>query len=158
MTAKARIQELTNQIKTLEDQAADLHTDAFNLRTEREQLIAQMILDEKLLSESNWEIRLDGGTSVYLEFKDGDAGGPMDTITELARTDYHSWFELADGIRLQFDDNDITLTFKESKQLMPFVKKNKLKVTGTGIIDRLAKLKREAAALEDICHTFNIQG
>lgn len=152
MTAKERILELSEQIKSLEDRAADLHVDAFTMRTEREALISQMILDEKLLADTDWEIKLDGSSGVYLQW----TAGEMEAITELVRTDWHSWFELSDGIKLQFDDTDITLTFKEGKQLLPFAKKNKLKLNGTGISDRLAKLKREAVALEDICHQFNL--
>jgi hypothetical protein len=80
----------------------------------------------------------------------------MEFIKELARTDYHSWFEITDGIQLRFDDNDISISFKETKQVMPFVKKNGLKIFGTGITDRLAKLKRDAVALETIVHQFNL--
>jgi hypothetical protein len=152
MSNKDRIVELTTQIKDLEDRAAGLHADAFTLRAEREVLMSEMVLDENMLADTTWEIKLDGGTSVYLEW----TGGDMDALTELIKTDWHSWFELADGIKLQFDDPDITLTFKEGKQLLPFARKNKLKLNGTGISDRLAKLKRDAAALEDICHQYNL--
>ena len=96
-----------------------------------------------------------GGTKYYLELRD-PPGGKMDAVTQLSNTDYHSWFDLEDGIRLQFDDNDISFSFEDPKQLMPFVKKNKMKVTGSGILDRLSKLKREASSLEEVCHTFGI--
>lgn len=155
-TPRERIDALGKQIKELEDKAADLQASAFKLRTEREELIAEMILSEGLLSETDWSIRLNGETNPYLEYS-GDLNLPnIDELLKVARADWHCWFELTDGVRLQFDDNDISLTFQEPKQLMPFVKKNKLKVSGTGITDKLAKLKREVSALEDVCHTFKL--
>ena len=155
-TPRERIELLGKQIKTLEDQSAELQASAFKLRTEREELIADMILDEGLLSETDWSIRLNGETNPYLEYS-GNLDLPnIDELVKLARADWHCWFELTDGVRLQFDDNDISLTFQEAKQLMPFVKKNKLKISGTGIADKLAKLKREVSALEDVCHSFNL--
>ncbi len=154
MNLKEQIEDLTLKIKELEDQSAALQMDAFTLRQRREEAIAQMILDEKLLADTSWDLSLDS-SGVNLSYKESDADS-MEFIKELARTDYHSWFEIADGIQLKFDDNDIALTFKETKQLMPFVKKNGLKISGTGITDRLNKLKRDVVALETVVHQFNL--
>ncbi len=155
MSYKKQIAELSTQIKDLEDQSANLQVDAFSLRQKREELIATMIVEDKLMHGTEWDLTLDGSSGAHLSYKDSDPNS-MEFIKELARTDYHSWFEITDGIQLRFDDNDISITFKETKQVMPFVKKNGLKISGTGITDRLAKLKRDAAALEIICHQFNL--
>lgn len=150
-----QIAEMTAEIKELEDEAANLGVKAFDLRQKREELIAQMIVDEKLLSDTDWDLSLDGGSGASLSYKDSSPNN-MEFIKELARTDYHSWFEISDGIQLRFDDNDISINFKESKQLMPFAKKNGLRINGAGIKDKLAKLKRDVAALETICHSFGL--
>ena len=154
MNFKEQIQDLTLKIKELEDQSAALQVDAFTLRQRREEVIAQMILDEKLLADTSWDLSFDS-SGVSLSFKESETDS-MEFIKELARTDYHSWFEIADGIQLKFDDNDISMSFKETKQLMPFVKKNGLKISGTGITDRLNKLKRDVVALETVVHQFNL--
>lgn len=154
MNFKEQIQDLTLKIKELEDQSASLQVDAFTLRQRREEVIAQMILDEKLLADTSWDLSFDS-SGVSLSYKESESDS-MEFIKELARTDYHSWFEIADGIQLKFDDNDISLSFKETKQLMPFVKKNGLKISGTGITDRLNKLKRDVVALETVVHQFNL--
>ncbi len=154
MNLKEQIEDLTLKIKELEDQSAALQMDAFTLRQRREETIAQMILDDKLLADTSWDLSLDS-SGVSLSYKESEADS-MEFIKELARTDYHSWFEIADGIQLKFDDNDIALSFKETKQLMPFVKKNGLKISGTGITDRLNKLKRDVVALETVVHQFNL--
>lgn len=151
---KKQIAEMSAEIKDLEEEAANLGVKAFDLRQKREELIAQMILEEKLLSDTDWDLSLDG-SGASLSYKDSSPND-MEFIKELARTDYHSWFEISDGIQLRFDDSDISLNFKESKQLMPFAKKNGLRVNGTGIKDKLSKLKRDVAALETICHQFGL--
>jgi hypothetical protein len=150
-----QIAAMTTEIKELEEEASDLGVKAFGIRQKREELIAQMILEERLLSDTDWDLSLDGGNGASLSYKDTSPNN-MEFIKELARTDYHSWFEISDGIQLRFDDNDISLTFKESKQLMPFAKKNGLRINGAGIKDKLSKLKRDVAALETICHQFGI--
>ncbi len=154
MNLKEQIEELTLKIKELEDQSAALQVDAFTLRQRREEVIGQMILEEKLLADTNWDLALDS-SGVSLSYRESEIDS-MEFIKELARTDYHSWFEIADGIQLKFDDNDISMSFKETKQLMPFVKKNGLKIVGTGITDRLNKLKRDVVALETVVHQFNL--
>ena len=155
MNFKKQIAELTNKIKDLEDKSANLQVESFALRQKREELIATMIVEEKLMADTEWDLTLDGNAGANLSYKETDSVS-MEFIKELARTDYHSWFEITDGIQLRFDDNDISISFKETKQVMPFVKKNGLKISGTGITDRLSKLKRDAAALETICHQFNL--
>ena len=155
MVFRKQIEELTDKIKELEDQSANLQAEAFGLRQDREELIAQMILEEKLLLNTEWDLSLDGGSGAALSYKESNSSS-IDFLKELARTDYHSWFEISDGIQVKFDDNDISITFKETKQVMPFIKKNGLKVSGTGITDKLNKLKRESAALEVLVHQFNL--
>jgi hypothetical protein len=155
MSFRKQIEELSSQIKELEDQSANLQVESFGLRQKREELIATMIVEDKLMADTEWDLTLDGSSSAHLSYKETSSGS-MEFIKELARTDYHSWFDITDGVQLRFDDNDISISFKETKQVMPFVKKNGLKISGTGITDRLAKLKRDAAALETIWHQFNL--
>lgn len=155
MSFKEQINSLSDQIGELEEESANLNVKAFELRQQRESLIAQMILDEKLLVDSEWDLTIDSSAGATLNYKDTSPNN-MEVIKELVRTDWHSWFEISDGIQLRFDDNDISLSFKESKQMMPFVKKNGLKINGAGIKDRLAKLKRDVVSLETVCHSFNL--
>jgi hypothetical protein len=155
MSFKKQIAELSTKIAELEEQSANLQVESFSLRQKREELIATMIVEDKLLLKTEWEITLDGSSGAQLSYKESGSDS-MDFIKELARTDYHSWFEITDGIQLRFDDNDISITFKETRQVMPFVKKNGIRISGSGITDRLAKLKRDAVALETIVHQFNL--
>lgn len=158
MDSKDRISQISEEIVSLEQEAGELQNKAFNLREERERLIASTIVEDKLLKGSTWELYLPSNNNPVLHYTGPLTGDKvpegMNFLNKLARGDYHSSIELADGIRLRFDDNDISLSFKESKQVMPFVKKNSLKVNGQGIKDNLAKLKRDVEALEIIVHQF----
>jgi hypothetical protein len=156
MSPRQEIIQLTASIRNIEDQAADLSTEAFKLREQREGLIAQMILDEKMLSGTEWEFNIDVGY-ILLEYNGTISDDHMEKLKQLCHNDYHSLFDLSDGIRLSFHDNEVSLTFEDPKQLMPFVKRHKIVVTGTRMIDKLSKLKREVSTLEEVCHTFGIK-
>ena len=154
MDIKSRIEETSTLIQTLEKDAADIQMKAFECRQEREALFAKFILEGKLLEATEWELFLKGDSNVYLRLHKDNAIKSIDTITDLIKVDYHTWFELIPGIELRFDDSDISLHFSESKQVIGFVKNNGLIVNGSGINDRLMKLKRDVVALEAICHQF----
>jgi len=156
MKIQAELDALDTEIEALEDHASSLGAQAYELRSKRDALISQAILEEKLLADSTWEIQSQGGSSSsYLEFT-GNWEGSMQKIREMARKDYHSSFSLMDGVDLRFDDNDMTIQFADPKLILPFAKKNNLKLSGANITDRLAKLKREVAALETLVHQFNL--
>ena len=155
MTFKTQINELSVKIKDLEDKSASLQADSFVLRQKREGLIAKMIIEDQLMTNTEWELTFDHSTSVRLTLKK-DPDNRMEYVSELARTDYHSWFEIMDGVNLQFDDSEISLTFKEAKLVVSFAKKNGMKISGAAITAKLAQLKRDASALEVVCHQFNL--
>lgn len=158
MDSKDKITKITEEINSLEEEAGDLQNKAFNLREERERLIASTILEDNLLKDSIWELYLPSNTNPVLNYTGPLTGDKvtdgMNFLRSIARGDYHYSIELADGIRLRFDDDDISISFNESKQVLPFIKKNYLKVNGQGIKDNLAKLKRDVEALEIIVHQF----
>lgn len=160
MSVQKEIDDLAKRIEELDDRSAELGHQAWELRRQRELLIAQMILEDELLKDTTWDVELSGGSNsggVYLSFTGRvDDQSPMKKVVDMARRDYHSSFSLVEGINIRFDDNDISLTFKESKMMLPFISKYGLIINGTSIQDRLAKLKREVAALELVCHQFKL--
>jgi hypothetical protein len=156
MKNQARLDELVQQIDNLENRAADLNEEAYSLRTEKDNLIAQAIIEDKMLFDTTWDIQSNGvGSTSYLEFI-GNIEGKIEEVVQIARKDYHQTFNLQPGIAIRFDDNDITLQFEDPKMILPFAKKNNLKLSGASITDRLSKLKREVAALEMLVHQFNL--
>jgi hypothetical protein len=154
MDIKSRIEETSNLIQEFEKQSADLQMKAFECRQEREALFAKFILEGKLLDGTEWEIILKADNNVWLRLSKDNAAKSIDTITDLINVDYHTWFELEPGVEFRFDDTEVSIHFSESKQVIRFVNNNGIIVNGTGISDRLAKLKRDVTALETVCHQF----
>jgi hypothetical protein len=153
MTIRERIALLSAQVSDLEDRSANLQVDAWSLRQERDELIAQLILEEKMLAGTTWDLAL--GDITNLSYNE-TVKGELDGIKKLIRTDWHSSFELEEGVDLHFDDSEVSLIFKDPKQVLSFIKKNGLIIGGTKVADRLNHLKREVAALEIVCHQFNL--
>ena len=153
MSIREKIASLSTEIAALEDHAANLQVDAWTLRQERDELTAQLILEEKMLAGTTWELALGDITNLsYSETTPGE----MDKLKEVIRKDWHSTFELEEGVELRFDDSDVSLTFKDPKQVISFIRKNELIIGGAKVSDRLNNLKREVAALEIVCHQFNL--
>lgn len=162
MSIHEEIDSLTNRIQEFDDRSSELGHQAWELRRQRELLFARLILEDGLLKDTTWDVELDTGyhpsNTVYLNYTGPitDKSTPIGKIIDMARNDYHSNFSLMENVNIRFDDNNISLHFKESKALLPFITKYGLVINGTSIRDRLAKLKREVSALELVCHQFKL--
>ncbi len=66
MNYKSQIEELTTKIKDLEDRSANLQVESFDLRQKREELIARMIVEEKLMHDTEWELTIDHNSTASL--------------------------------------------------------------------------------------------
>ncbi len=155
MSLKPKIEELSSLIKKIEDEAARFHAEGYNLRQQRAGLIARMLVEEKLMEGTEWEMTLDHNSIARLSLKKDDEG-KMNYVEDLARDGWHSSFEIESGVTLQFDDNEISIEFQSAKMMIPFAKKNGMKVSGTTLTNKLSQLKRDVAALEIVCHQFNL--
>src|SRR5208283_1893429 len=158
MNLRDKISSFTTEIKELEDKASEISMEASALREERDKLIVKVIIDEKILADTSWDVSsYVGGVKLdYTKSYGETVFDVFEPIRNLSDKEIDLWMDISDGISLRFEDGEASLVFKEAKQVMPFIKKNKMKLTGATIVDRLAKMKREAAALESICHTFNL--
>lgn len=157
MSFLEQIAELDEKIKNLDNLSGELHKKAWDLREKRSKIVAEMILQDNLLEKTDWTLTSGSSNGVHLSMSSsGKTGTTLEKIQELAQTDYHCDFILQDGITLRFDDNEISLVFKESKTMLPFVTKYGLVVNAFGIKDKLARLKREVATLEATCHQFKL--
>ena len=147
-----QLERLTAEINSLDDKAAELYEQSSKLRESREILISSLIIDHKLLNGTEWEFSLRADNSVSLRLtKDSDIVS-IESLFEIFKS---AWFELLPGIELNIDE-EITLHFTENKQVVKFVKNNGMILNGSTVMSRLDRLKRDVAALENICHQFNI--
>jgi hypothetical protein len=171
MNLKSRIKKLSTQIKSMDDQIADIGEKVYQLRTDRDRLVCELILEEKLLANTEWAVDLDGNDKLSLFFKEKQSVnkelGAM--LIEVGADKMDMCLDMGNGIELwankhidfsfgdPADDFDIELSlhFKHNKVAVGFIKKHELKVEGKGLNARLAEMKRDVAALEVILHQFS---
>ena len=158
MTLKSDIDVYSQEIKEMEDKCQEIQIEISDLRERREKLIIKMIIQDKLFEDTSWEIvTYIGGIRLDLiKSYNSSVFDVFEPIHSIFFKDMDVWIDMADGISLRFEAGDTSLVFKEPKQVMPFIKKHKIKLNGGTIVDRLAKMKRDTAALESIVHTFNL--
>jgi hypothetical protein len=158
MNIRDKIAELTTEIKELEDKASEIATEATSLRAVREKLIIKVLVEDKIFEDTSWDVGsyMSGVKINYIKSYGATVYDVFEPIQEIFSKDGDIWMEINDGISLRLEGGEVSLSFKEAKQVMPFIKKHKMKLTGSSIVDRLAKMKRDAAALESIVHTFNL--
>lgn len=155
MSLNEEIQILEEQLISLDHQIGELNKQRWELQNQRDQLVARLILEENLLQGTRWILH--ANDSPHLDFDLSQENySKIKKIQELARTDWHSSFRLQEGVVIRFDDNDVSLYFTEAKNLLPFAQKHSLIIDGTDITAKLAKLKREIAALEAIAHQYKL--
>lgn len=153
MTKKEQAEKLKQEIDELTTKTNDLYQDMANKRIEREAILCDMILDDNMLANTSWEIKVvDRATFLYY-LGDEEA---MKPVLDLMNADYHSWIELGPGVELRCDEGDFSMKFDHAKQVVPFAKKNGMNLSGKTITTSLSDLKRQVAALEEIVHLFGL--
>lgn len=153
MTNEERIEQLRQEIVELWQQSDLCHDKAKILCDERERLIVDVIEADHLLADTSWTIK-QKGKSFSLEYNGLDE--EIQPILDLARPDISPWIEFDPGIELTIDGGNISMYFEHCKQLVPFAKKHKMKLSGKGLTDNLADLKRQVSALEDAIHILEL--
>jgi len=152
-----KLKEIDQELDLIDEQKQKLDNQSFDLVVKRHAIVAKLILDETLLENTTWTIKT-SSLSSYLEYNGGRTDIPaMKEISEIASVGFHSTFELSPGVRIQFDDNKVSLKFDDNKLVLAFATKHKLKVLGTNITDQLRKLQRQISGLEALCHIFNLK-
>lgn len=130
------------------DQAYD---DQSKLCDQKNLLIKDLILEEKMLAGTEWLLVLDKySNNIELEYITSRHEGKVDEISTLLGAGYHDLFELQPGIEIRFDDNDVLLTFKNSTQVYSFVKKNEMKLDCKTFISKVEALRNQLQSLEEL--------
>ncbi len=161
MTSKLRdmVATIDGNIKTLEDKSNEMNREIFDLHGARNAVLLKIIEEEQIIKDTEWEIKL-SSDKVYLEYTGtrSEQSGPIHDLSEMVGGSWHSSCEFEEGINLYFDDNIVTLRFKENNMIMPFAKKHGFKLVGSGIVIEVQKINRKAKQLEALIHQFNIKG
>lgn len=124
-------------------------------RDKRDSLISNIILEEKLLSKTQWDLVMHvHGNSAYLSASDGIHGLPE--LTELARIDYHCRIQI-DDVYLSFDDNNVSIDFRNVSSAMEFINKHNVNIVTNKVLERLNLAKQEVKSLEAMLVKFGVK-
>jgi len=111
----------------------------------RNELIFQILKDEKILSQSDWDVVRDG--SVFLaHLKYNEFVG----LNELTNFDYFGGSIYYKDLELTMNDNEVELVIGAFKDIPNFIAEHNLTVNGKNFITQRDILKSEIELLEEI--------
>jgi len=143
------------KIEEINGQADELREQSYQLEEINRLLVKGIIEEENLLEGTNWRIK-PNGKSVYLEYSGSLRDPEIAKIVELTWHGYHSSFDLGDDVELRFDDSRVSLYFDDIKVIPSFMRRSGIVVDAAQVQGMLAKLKKDALALEMICHQLQL--
>ena len=149
--------EIENKVKELNELQESIHEQQRELSVARHNVVRRIVMEENLLRDTEWEIESTPHSHLYISYTGTRDDKLMKPINDLCAYDWHDEFDLGNGIKICFNDSDVMISYENTKDLMLFVQKQKLKINGTNVSDNIKSLKRKVAALELIAHQFNIK-
>lgn len=154
MDKREELKALISKQIALEDQAADCYQQAEPIIKKRCEVVADILLEEKMLEGSKWV--LDSHATLSL---DGDPKGQPEIIRiiDTVGINFYGFVDLEPGIQLEISFDNFTFRFDDPKLIPAFVKKTGMVVDSGGLVQRLRSVKREVSALESLCHLLNIK-
>jgi len=151
-------EELTinqRKIKDLDTKISDASEVIYNLETINLSLKASILEEEQLLANSKWYLKA-GKTLPYLEYQGSVKDELMVKVFDLICNGFHCSFYFSEKVHMQFDDNKVTLQFEDPNDIIKFVNKFKIVINGDLIKDALRRIKKDALAIEMICHQLQL--
>jgi hypothetical protein len=150
---------ISQSITKIEETISQLHEASYPLEEKKQEIIAALILEEKLLNGSKWRIEESNYSgSIVLEYNGNRDDDLMLSIDHLINGSFHSTFVLEPEIELQYDDMKVRLCFTNPNSIYNFIVRHGIVVDGKAVTKQLHHLKREVISLETICHRLNLKG
>jgi hypothetical protein len=144
-----------------------LRVEEYHLSERRYKLARQIILEEKILAGTEWELALSAnGDQVYLDYYDSFDSAPINAIKELCWSGWHSSFELdpdythrddESGVEyipskydIHFDDSRVTIWFDNPEAIAIFIQKYEIKLINNNLPKAIARAKIELETLQGL--------
>lgn len=143
-----KINEIINKIDLVSEKYKKLGTESMSLTKQKEKEIVKYIIKKNILNENDWEFYNFNLISYMYNFKN------LDKMFELNDCWGHGSIYFSKGICLRQDDSDISITFENKKEILPFITKYKLNVNFTDIDKKKKKLEEEINSLEEILNQY----
>ena len=149
MSAREELEQTLETITSAEDKLSAIQTKLDPLLKKRDELIWEVLMEEKLLHGLNWFL-LDHQT-LECVIRDNKP------IKELFSYYYIPNLSPFTGIQTSISDDVFTFYFDDPKLMPSLVKKLEMKIDAAEITNRLHQRRREVESLEMLCHTLDIR-
>lgn len=164
-SAREKYLEMAQEVEDLDKKSQDISTQIADLRDKQEALFQTLLEEEKLLEGTEWSLQfLNGKARLFTHVNrsakpnSGDTtDDKLNTISNLLRASWHSFYEITDDISIQFNDNEVEIDFTEVRLILPFVTKHKMVVDTSKFVDELRKARRQTSQLEKMAHQLGIK-
>lgn len=149
---KERFEKNKEELNNINSKLDLLNSEKAELEVEKEALVKQILMEEKLFKNTEWSLCWNDDDDYYLNFVGADF---PEVINDLCRHGWHSTFYLDNNIHLHFNDNSRSIYCLDVKQLFIFIKVNELKIVNNEIENRISAMKNDIINLENVLKGFN---
>jgi len=147
MSVKEDFEKLNKEHEILSKEAESLRLKRCDVEFKKNELLADYLLEEAILSEYAWHIT---GEDRWANLECTKRSSDWKTLSDLAEDNYHCYKTIEKGINLNFNDGKINISFQNGiSQMAEFIKKYKLNIASSSIALKYKKLKMDLAALEE---------
>jgi hypothetical protein len=157
-TNRERLAAVETEMSDNDKKQSTLREEEYHLSVKRHDIINDILMEEKPLQGTEWELTVGSQGRVYLRYMGSRQDEVMEPISEMCSRSWHDDFSVAEGISIQFDDNEVSLAFEDSRLISIFAQKQNLTIVAPGVVDKMRQLSRELATLETLSHQFNLKG
>lgn len=98
------------------------------------------LLRDRLLENSEWELRLQG-SQLILEFLPSPSDTLLNDLRNLFDARWHSLVDLSEAAYLRFDDNNLCLVFNNLDEMIDFVKLHELTIDLKNLNQEITRIK-----------------
>jgi hypothetical protein len=154
MDKRKQIATLAAEQAKLEQEATACYQKIEPITKKRSELSAELILEEKLLKDTRWI--LDYNYVLTVDGSYDDQPGLVETA-KIVGVDLFGSSVLETGVTIEVTFESMYITFDDPKLIPSFTRRHGLTINTNGIVQRLHTVKRESAALENLCHLLNLK-
>jgi len=153
---RSKLEKINESISKLNNSIDKMVDEIATLQATGSDLVTLIIEEENLLKDSIWNIR-HRHHGIFLDYAGSYDDSILKSFTKLCNDSSNAWIDMENGIQLRIDEDYVSFYFDESKMLLPFANKHKMKLIGNNLTSELQALKREYSALEKLIHQFSIK-
>lgn len=162
---RQQLGQVREQLKINDEEQGALRVKEYYLSEHKDRLARQIILEEKILAGTEWELVLSSdGKEIYLDYHGSFDSAPINIIKELCWNGWHSSFELDPNFAhrtetddykpsmydIHFDDTRVSIWFDNPKVIASFIQKYQIKLISNDLPKAIASSKIELEILQDL--------